>query len=130
VFSAGTHPAVALNPTALQMLRDKGHQVSDLQPKHVSALEDVSFDFVFTVCDQAANEGCATWPGVPISAHWGLPDPVKAVGTEAEKHLAYQNTYGELHRRLTQFSNLDINALDRMSLQNQLDDIPLKGDQK
>lgn len=130
VFSAGTHPAVALNPTALQMLRDKGHQVSGLQPKHVSSLEDISFDFVFTVCDQAANESCATWSGLPISAHWGLPDPVKATGTDAEKNLAYQRTYGELHRRLTQFSNLDINALDRMSLQSQLDDIALKGDPK
>ncbi|WP_343207603.1 ArsR family transcriptional regulator [Aliiroseovarius lamellibrachiae] len=128
VYSAGTKPAVALNPTALQMLRDKGHNVAGLQPKHVSALNGTRFDFVFTVCDRAANEECATWPGVPISAHWGLPDPVRTTGTDAEKNLSYQRVYGELHRRLTQFAALDLSALDRLSLQHQLDEIPLIGD--
>ncbi len=128
VYSAGTKPAVALNPTALQMLRDKGHQVSGLQPKHVSVLKGERFDFIFTVCDLAANEECATWPGLPISAHWGLPDPVRTTGTDAEKNLSYQCVYGELHRRLSQFAALDLSALDRLSLQHVIDEIPLTGD--
>lgn len=128
VFSAGTRPAAALNPVALQMLRDKGHALTGLQPKHMSALKDEAFDFVFTVCDRAANEDCPTWAGQPVSAHWGIADPVRAEGSEAEKLLAFQSAYGALHRRLTLFAALDMSALDRMSLQAKLDDISLTGD--
>ncbi len=130
VFSAGTRPAVALHPAALQMLRDKGHDVSGLRPKHMSALAEEAFDFVFTVCDRAANEDCPVWPGGPITAHWSTPDPVRAEGTEPEKYLAFQRAYGALYQRLSLFAALNMAALDRMSLQRKLDEISLTGDEK
>jgi arsenate reductase len=80
-------------------------------------------DFVFTVCDQAANEECPPWPGQPISAHWGMPDPVKVEGTEAEKALAFQQAYGALRNRLLAFTALPIDQLDRISLQKAVDDL-------
>lgn len=132
VFSAGTRPAVALNPQTLTMLQDKGHDVTGLQPKHMSDLEGQAFDFVFTVCDRAANEDCPTWPGLPVTAHWGVPDPVANPSQlpAAEAHLAFQKVYGELHRRLTLFAALNTQARDRLSLQHDLDDISLNGEQK
>jgi arsenate reductase len=81
------------------------------------------FDFVFTVCDQAANEECPTWEGQPISGHWGMPDPVKAEGTEAERSLAFQQAYGTLKNRILAFAALPLAELDRISLQNAVDDI-------
>ncbi|MEM1006098.1 MAG: helix-turn-helix domain-containing protein, partial [Pseudomonadota bacterium] len=88
VYSAGTQPASALNPFALQVLKDKGHDISVLRSKHVSEFASDTapgMDFVFTVCNQAANEECPAWKGQPISGHWGMVDPVKATGTDAEK---------------------------------------------
>ncbi|MDA5095284.1 helix-turn-helix domain-containing protein [Aliiroseovarius sp. KMU-50] len=128
VFSAGTRPAVVLHPATLQLLEDKGHDVSGLQPKHMSDLEGEAFDFVFTVCDMAANEDCPVWPGQPVTAHWGVPDPAHATGSDAEKGLAFQTLYGEMHRRLTLFAALDTKLLDRFSLQNQIDEIPMTGE--
>ncbi len=130
VFSAGTRPAVALNPITLQMLHEKGHEVTGLSPKNIADLDQKAFDFVFTVCDRAANEDCPSWPGQPVTAHWGVPDPVVSQSqlTTAETQLVFQRVYGELHRRLTYFVALDTQALDRMSLQNQLDDISLNGE--
>src|SRR3546814_5683641 len=87
---------------------------SDLAPR---------MDFVFTVCDQAANEECPPWPGQPISAHWGMPDPVKAQGTDAEKSLAFLQAYRALHHRLQGFVALPVASLDRLSLQGRLDAI-------
>jgi arsenate reductase len=85
--------------------------------------EAPAFDFVFTLCDAAANEECPTWPGQPITAHWGMTDPVKMTGTDAEKALAFKGTYGELRRRLAAFVALPLDALDRISLQRRLDAI-------
>ncbi len=126
VYSAGTKPQSELNPFALQVLNQKGHDVSVLRAKNVSELqgEDAPvFDFVFTVCDRAANEDCPAWPGQPVSAHWGLPDPVKALGTDAEKSLAFQQAYGALRNRVLAFSALPLASLDRISLQRAVDDI-------
>lgn len=126
VYSAGTKPRSELNPFALQVLDQKGHDVSDLRSKNVSEFQGPDapdFDFVFTVCNQAANEECPTWPGQPISAHWGLPDPVKAEGSDAEKSLAFQQAYGALRNRMIAFTSLPFDALDRMSLQKAVDDI-------
>lgn len=125
-FSAGTRPYSGLNPFAVEMLASKGIPVDDLRAKHVSEFqgEDApKMDFVFTVCDRAANEDCPTWEGQPISAHWGLPDPVKAHGTEAEMRLAFQQTYGMMRHRILAFASLPYDALDRVSLQLQVDDI-------
>lgn len=125
-FSAGTRPRSELNPLAVEVLRAKGHSVAELRAKNVQEFmgEDApGLDFVFTVCDQAANEDCPAWDGQPISAHWGMPDPVKAVGTEAEKSLAFQQAYGVLRNRITAFASLPFGQLDRISLQSAVDEI-------
>ena len=126
VYSAGTQPQSDLNPIAVEMLQAKGHDVSRLRAKHVTEFmgEDApDFDFVFTVCDQAANEECPTWDGQPISAHWGMADPAKATGTDAEKSLAFQQAYGVLNHRLQGFAALPLDQLDRISLQSAVDEI-------
>jgi arsenate reductase len=124
--SAGTKPRSDLNPFALEVLEQKGHDISVLRAKNVSEFQGADapvFDFVFTVCNQAANEECPPWTGQPVSAHWGMPDPVKAEGTEAQKALAFQQAYGALRNRILAFAELPIQALDRISLQNAVDDI-------
>ena len=126
VYSAGTKPYSELNPFALEVLEQKGHDVSVLRAKNVSELmgEDApKFDFVFTVCNQAANEECPAWEGQPVSAHWGMPDPVAAEGTDAQKNLAFQQAYGALNNRIKAFTALPFASLDRISLQKAVDDI-------
>lgn len=123
-YSAGTLPASELNPFAVRLLTEKGHDITPLRAKNIAEMqapEAPDFDFVFTVCDQAANEDCPAWPGQPISAHWGLPDPVKATGTDAQKSLAFQEVYGALRNRITAFTALPFDALDRAGLQRALD---------
>jgi protein-tyrosine-phosphatase/DNA-binding transcriptional ArsR family regulator len=126
VHSAGTRPQSELNPFAVQVLKDKGHDVSELRSKNVAEFQGPDapeFDFVFTVCDRAANEECPPWPGQPLSGHWGLPDPAQAEGTEAERALAFQNVYGALRNRIQAFVALPFESLDAMSLQKAVDDI-------
>ncbi len=126
-YSAGTKPRSELNPFALDVLRQKRHDLERLRAKHVSEFQTDSapaLDFVFTVCDQAANEECPAWTGQPVSAHWGMPDPVKAEGSHAEKSLAFQQTYGALRNRIVAFAALPIAALNRAALQRAVDDIP------
>ena len=125
-YSAGTRPGTQLNPFAVQVLQDKGHDVSVLRSKDVSEFarpDAPQFDFVFTVCDQAANEECPAWEGQPVSGHWGMPDPVKVEGTNAEKALAFQQAYGALKHRIEAFVALPIETLDRITLQKAVDDI-------
>jgi len=126
VHSAGTAPYSELNAFALEVLAQKGHDIARLRAKNVSEFQGPdapAFDFVFTVCDQAANEECPPWPGQPLSAHWGMPDPVKAEGTQAQKSLAFQLAYGTLCNRIAAFAALPLDALDRISLQRAVDDI-------
>ncbi|WP_407491787.1 helix-turn-helix domain-containing protein [Pseudooceanicola sp. MF1-13] len=125
-YSAGTTPKSELNPFALQVLQDKGHDIGDLRAKNVSELsgpDAPEMDFVFTVCNQAANEECPAWDGQPISGHWGMEDPVKATGTNAQKSLAFQQAYGALKRRIEAFTALPVSSLDRIALQQAVDDI-------
>ncbi|MDG4648200.1 helix-turn-helix domain-containing protein [Roseibacterium sp. SDUM158017] len=125
-FSAGTRPAPEVNPFALAVLERQGHDTSALRTKTVAEFQTPgapAFDFVFTVCNQAANEECPTWTGQPVSAHWGLPDPVKAEGTDAEKALAFRQAYGAMRNRILSFAALPLDALDRISLQQAVDDI-------
>lgn len=125
-FSAGTRPQSELNPLAVKMLEDKGYDTAALRAKNVTEFQGADapeFDFVFTVCDRAANEECPTWPGQPLTAHWGTPDPVKADGTEAERMLAFQQAYGMLRHRISAFAALPLEALDRIAQQTALDDI-------
>jgi len=125
-YSAGTNHGAGLNPFAVEMLESKGHDVSVLRSNSIMEFHEENapqMDFVFTVCDRAANEECPAWPGQPISGHWGMPDPVKAEGTDAEKRLAFQQAYGALRRRISVFTSLPIATLDRASLQKNVDEI-------
>ena len=125
-FSAGTRPNTELNPFALEILKRNGHDTSMLRAKHVSEFQQpgsIVMDFVFTVCDTAAAEECPPWPGQPITGHWGLPDPVKATGSEAEKALVFAQTYAALRRRIMAFVELPFESLSRMSLQSHVDAI-------
>jgi protein-tyrosine-phosphatase/DNA-binding transcriptional ArsR family regulator len=127
-YSAGTRPGSALNPFALDVLARNGHAVETLRSKHLSEFQTddaPTMDFVFTVCDAAAAEECPPWPGQPISGHWGLPDPVKATGTDAEKGLVFAQTYAALRRRIMAFAALPFDQLDRIALQKQVDHIGL-----
>ncbi len=123
-FSAGTRPGTELNPFALEVLKRNGHDIADLRSKHVSEFQQPGapvMDFVFTVCDAAAGEECPPWPGQPITGHWGLPDPVKATGTDAEKALVFAQTYAGLRRRIAAFVELPFASLNRLSLQARVD---------
>lgn len=125
-FSAGTRPTSELNPYALEVLKQNGHDTSVLRAKSVAEFQKPdapAFDFVFTVCDRAANEECPPWDGQPVSAHWGMPDPVKVEGTEAERSLAFQQAYGALRNRIVAFTALPFTSLDHISLQRAVDDI-------
>ena len=125
-YSAGSHPAGEVNPLALHLLRKASYEVSKLRSKswdEFAAPGAPKLDFVFTVCDDAANEICPIWPGQPMSAHWGLPDPVNAQGTEAERNLAFADTMRMLTQRIDIFVNLPFDRLSKLSLQEQLDEI-------
>lgn len=125
-YSAGTQPASDPHPLALEMLIAKGHDTSALRSKPISEFqtaESPRMDFVFTVCNPAANEDCPPWQGQPISGHWGLPDPAKVTGSLAERQLAFQQAYGALRNRLTAFAALPIETLDAISLQAAIDDL-------
>ena len=124
--SAGTRPNTQLNPFALEVLARNGHDVAGLRSKHISEFQQPhspEMDFVFTVCDAAAAEECPPWPGQPITGHWGLPDPVKANGNEAEKALVFAQTYAALRRRIAAFVELPFDTLNRLSLQAYVDRI-------
>ncbi len=125
-FSAGYSPNSLLNPFALDILQRNGHDIASLRSKHVSEFQrpgSIVMDFVFTVCDTAAAEECPPWPGQPITGHWGLPDPVKASGTDAEKALVFAQTYAALRRRIAAFVELPFESLSRLSLQSRVDAI-------
>lgn len=126
VHSAGTRPRSELNPFALEVLAQKGHDISLLRSKNISEFTQADapvLDFVFTVCNQAANEECPAWSGQSISAHWGMPDPVSIAGSDAEKSLAFHQAYGALRNRLIAFTSLPLASLDRLSLQKAVDGI-------
>ncbi|WP_299912855.1 metalloregulator ArsR/SmtB family transcription factor [uncultured Paracoccus sp.] len=124
--SAGTRAGSQLNPFALAVLERNGHDTATMRSKHIGEFQQPGapvMDFVFTVCDTSAAEECPPWPGQPITGHWGLPDPVKAQGTDAEKALVFAQTYGALRRRIEAFAALPFASLDRLSLQNRVDAI-------
>ncbi|MEO1467449.1 MAG: arsenate reductase ArsC [Pseudomonadota bacterium] len=124
--SAGVAPAEALHPQAEEVLREMGHDTGQLAPKPLSVFEApdaVQMDFVFTLCDQAAGEVCPAWPGQPVTAHWGLPDPSKAGGTAAEQALAFRQCYRVLDRRIGAILALPLASLDRLSLRRRMAEI-------
>jgi arsenate reductase len=125
-FSAGSHPKGQVPPYAIDLLKKLNHPTAGLRSKdweEFAAPGAPVMDFVFTVCDNAANEVCPVWPGQPMTAHWGLPDPAAAEGTEAERHLTFADAYRMLHNRISVFTSLPMKSLDRLALQKRLDEI-------
>lgn len=125
-FSAGSRPTGAPNPFTINLLRLEGFDTGFARSKSWDEFAVPSapkLDFIFTVCDAAAAEECPFWPGQPISAHWGLPDPAAVTGSDAEKALAFADTYRALVRRLQAFAVLPFATLDTMTLQARLRDI-------
>jgi arsenate reductase (thioredoxin) len=125
-WSAGSQPKGRLHPDTIRLLQGLGYDTSGFRSK--SWNEFVSpgrpqFDFVFTVCDNAAAEVCPVWPGQPMTAHWGVPDPAEATGSPAEIALAFKDTYRMLHQRIGIFTSLPLRSLGRLSLQKRLDEI-------
>jgi arsenate reductase (thioredoxin) len=130
-YSAGSHPKGAVNPAALKLLAGMGHPTADLRSKpwdEFAGTEAPPLDFVFTVCDNAAGEVCPIWPGQPMTAHWGVPDPAAVEGSEAEVALAFADAYRVLNNRVGLFANLPIASLTRLSLQHRLDEIGQSAD--
>jgi arsenate reductase len=125
-YSAGSHPKGEVNPHAVDLLRRLHYPVEDFRSKPWDEFEGPDapkLDFVFTVCDDAAAEVCPIWPGQPMTAHWGMPDPAAAQGSPAEIALAFADTYRMMHNRIALFMNLPMAALDKLSLQRRLDEI-------
>jgi protein-tyrosine-phosphatase len=125
-FSAGSQPKGQVNPNTIQLLSSLGYETSDLRSKSWAEFAKPgapALDFVFTVCDNAAGEACPVWPGQPMTAHWGVPDPAEATGTEAEVALAFKDAYRMLHQRIGLFVALPIAGIDQLSLQAKLKEI-------
>jgi protein-tyrosine-phosphatase len=125
-FSAGSQPTGKVNPLAINLLRKLNYDVSALRSKswdEFATPDAPPLDFVFTVCDDAANEACPIWPGQPMSAHWGLPDPAKATGNDAERALAFDDCFRMLNQRISIFVSLPLENLSKLSLQHHLDEI-------
>ena len=122
----GQPPQRAGEPTHLQLLESLGYDTSAFVRSHgmnSPSPARLSLDFAFTVCDNAAGESCPVWPGQPMTAHWGVPDPAEAKGTPAEIALAFKDAYRMLHQRIGVFTALPIRSLDQLSLQQRLKDI-------
>ena len=125
-FSAGSQPKGEVNPYAMTLLRKSGYDTSAMRSKSWSEFAQPGapkLDFVFTVCDNAAGEACPFWPGQPMTAHWGIPDPAAATGTEADIGVAFNDAYRMLTRRIELFLALPIDKLDRMVLGARLKEI-------
>lgn len=125
-YSAGSQPKGAVHPHALRLLERLNYKIGGFRSKSWDEFAQPGapdLDFVFTVCDNAAGEVCPIWPGQPMTAHWGVPDPAAAHGAEAEIAAAFADTYGRLNNRISIFTSLPFASLDRLSLKKRLDDI-------
>jgi len=125
-FSAGSLPKGQVNPFAIELLDANNFKTDSLRSKSWDEFEKddaAKFDFIFTVCDNVANEVCPLWPGQPISAHWGIEDPDKPELSDDEQRKLFQKTFRELEKRIKIFTNLRLDKLDNISLQKKLNDI-------
>jgi len=125
-FSAGSHPTGRVHPYALDLLRKLNYDVTGARSKswvEFEAADAPKLDFVFTVCDDAVAEACPVWPGQPMTAHWGIPDPAAATGNEAEVRLAFANALRMLTNRINIFVSLPLRSLDQLTLQQRLENI-------
>jgi protein-tyrosine-phosphatase len=122
-YSAGSQPKGKVNPYTIQLLESLGYDTSSFRSKswdEFAKAGEPSFDFIFTVCDSAAAETCPVWPGHPTTAHWGIPDPAEAKGTDAEIALAFKEAYRMLNQRISAFIALPLRELDKISLKTML----------
>jgi arsenate reductase len=125
-YSAGSHPKGEVNPHTLQLLQGLGYDTAGFRSKSWDEFGKDGgrkFDFVFTVCDNTAGEACPYWPGQPMTAHWGIPDPAEAKGSPAEVALAFKDAYRMLFQRIGIFTALPLRSLDQLSLQSKLREI-------
>jgi arsenate reductase len=125
-FSAGSHPAGAVNPFALELLQKNRIDTAGLRSKNWDEFAKPGapgLDFVFTVCDNAAGEVCPIWPGQPMTAHWGIQDPAAVQGSEGDKRKAFLRAFSELATRINLFMSLPLAKLDRLVLKKKLDEI-------
>ena len=125
-FSAGSQPKEQVNPHTIALLQGLGYDTTGFRSKSWNEFakpDAPALDFVFTVCDNAAGETCPFWPGQPMTAHWGVPDPAEARGTPAEIGLAFKDAYRMLHQRIAVFIALPIKSLDQLTLQARLNQI-------
>jgi protein-tyrosine-phosphatase len=125
-YSAGSKPRGIVHPYALELLDQLNYDTSAARSKswdEFATPDAPHLDFVFTVCDDAANEVCPVWPGQPITAHWGVPDPSLAEGNEAERRFAFADTHRMLYQRISILTNLPIDTLDQIALKQHLDEI-------
>ena len=125
-FSAGSHPKGAVHPMALALLGDQRLPTEGLRSKswlEFAGPDAPKLDFVFTVCDQAAAESCPVWPGQPMTAHWGVPDPALVTGTDEEQRKAFRDAFLVLRRRIELFASLPLDKLTGLALQERLRDI-------
>ncbi|MEM7653812.1 MAG: arsenate reductase ArsC [Pseudomonadota bacterium] len=125
-YSAGSQPKGEVHPYALELLQTLKYNTDDLRSKNWDEFakpDAPQMDFVLTVCDSAAAEVCPVWPGQPMTAHWGIPDPAAATGTEAEIRVAFSDAYRMMERRISIFINLPVSSIDKLSLNKQLDEI-------
>jgi arsenate reductase (thioredoxin) len=131
-YSAGSRPTGQVNPYALELLRKNRIDVSNARSKSWDEFARPGapqFDFVFTVCGQAAGELCPVWPGQPMRAHWGIEDPAAAKGSDEQKRKAFFRAYTELTTRISLFLNLSMDRLDRLALQRRLEEIGKAGNE-
>ena len=125
-FSAGSHPAGQVNPFAMELLEKNHFPTGELRSKpwdEFAQADAPHLDFVITVCDKAAGEVCPVWPGQPMSAHWGIPDPVAVEGSEEVKRQAFVEAMNQMQRRISMFVSLPFDKLDRMKLQQAVREI-------
>jgi arsenate reductase len=125
-YSAGSQPKGEVNPYAIDLLKRLNYETRSVHSKswlEFASLDAPPLDFIFTVCDNAAGETCPVWPGQPMTAHWGVPDPAEAKGTPAEIAFAFKDTYRMLAQRISIFLALPFKSLDRLTLQARLRDI-------
>lgn len=125
-YSAGSQPKGEVHPYTIDLLKSLNHDTAFARSKNWEEFARPGapeMNFVFTVCDSAANESCPVWPGQPMTAHWGIPDPAAAEGTEAEKRLAFADAYRMLNNRISIFVSLPMQTIDRLALQKRLDEI-------
>jgi len=128
-YSAGSHPSGVVRPEALRELERANLSTQDARSKSWDEFAQPGapeMNFVFTVCDNAANEVCPVWPGQPMTAHWGVPDPAAVEGTEVERRLAFAEAYRQMNNRISIFTSLPIKSLDKLSLQKRLNEIGRK----